>query len=141
MKDWLPLILLVVFPIYSIGMWCFVLWLLSRIGGWKKIAERYRATGRPEGERYRWRSMQIRPFMNYNGGLEVTLSRQGVYLVPFAMFRMGHEPLLIPWSCVGPLEEKSVLFFKGYMLPIEAAGKSLRLYLPAAAKEWLAANR
>jgi hypothetical protein len=141
MKDWLPLVLIAIFPLFFLGMWCSVLRLLSRIGGWAKIAEEYRAVSPSQGTRYRWRSMQIRPFMNYSSALDVTLSRQGVYLVPFVMFRIGHEPLLIPWSCVGPLEEKSLLFFKGCLLPIEAAGKRMRLSLPVSAREWLAVNR
>lgn len=141
MKDWLPLVLIAIFPVYFIGMWSFVLWLLSRIGGWAKMAEKYRAQACPEGPLYRWRSMQIRPFMNYNSSLDVTLSPQGVHMVPFVMFRIGHEPLLIPWSCVGPLEETNFLFFKTCLVPMEAAGKRMRLSLPVSAREWLAVNR
>lgn len=140
MKDWLPVLIAVLFPIYFIGMWCFVLWVISRIGGWARLASLYPAGARPEGLHLGWRSMQIRPFANYSSCLNVTLAHEGIYMIPVAIFRLGHRPLLIPWTCVGPLEEKTILF-RYYLLPMEAGGKHIRLSVPVSAKEWIATNR
>ena len=140
MKDWLIVVGIALIPVYFAGIWCAVLWLLSHIGGWAKIAESYATTSRPEGVHCRGRSLQISPFANYSSCLNATVSPQGIYMIPFAIFRLGHRPLLIPWSCVGSLEEES-FFVRFYFLSIEAAGKKMRLSLTREAADWIRRNR
>ena len=125
---------LAVFPLW----WSLVLWMISRIGGWASLAGKYAAGRRPEGVNYSWRSMRISPLMGYNNCLEVTLSREGIFMVPFVLFRAGHRPLLIPWSCIGSLEEGRA---RSCYFPIEAAGRKARLWVPCSAREWMRANR
>jgi hypothetical protein len=138
--DWSILAFIVLFPIAFGGLWCFVAWLLSHIGGWAKIAEIYPAVSRPDGIHCWGRNLQIRPFANYSGCMNVTVSPQGIFMIPFAPFRFGHRPLLIPWNCVGPLEEES-FFVRFHFLSIEAAGKKMRLSLTGEAADWIRENR
>ena len=121
------------------SMWTGIIWLISRIGGWARLAKEYRAELRREGMHFSMRSLHIAPMTGYNRCLEVTLSRDGIYLVPFALFRFGHAPLLIPWDRVGKLEERRFLI-RRYILPIQAAGMSLRLDVPSSVADWMSAN-
>jgi hypothetical protein len=122
------------------AFWCFVLWLISRLGGWSEIAGKYPATARPDGLHLTGRSLRLRPFTNYNGCLHVTLSPAGIYMFPWAIFRIGHKPILIPWSCVGLVEEGRFIV-RYYSVPIEAGGKRMVLSIPGEGAEWIRRHR
>lgn len=120
--------------------WCFVLWLISRLGGWSTMTETYPATVRPDGLHLTGRSLRIGFFTNYNGCLDVTLSPAGIYMVPWAVFRIGHKPILIPWNCAGSVEEGRILI-RYYLVPMEVAGKKMKLFIPQEGAEWIRQHR
>jgi hypothetical protein len=80
------------------GTWILVAFLLSRLGGWQKLAEHYPADHPFEGQVVRFQAAQFRRSVNYNGCLNFGASYEGVYIVPMLLFRAFHPPILIPWS-------------------------------------------
>ena len=85
------------FPFFFAGMWTAVSYLLSRLSGWRSLAERYRTGGAPEGERLAWTSAKIGG-VSFKGCLNLTLGPAGLFLVPSLPFRLFMPPLLIPWT-------------------------------------------
>lgn len=88
----LPLgLFVVVFPM----LWCFVTFLLSRVGGWARLAERY-GTGieMPTTEHsFEYARMGI---VNYRGMLLVAFDEGSMWLDVLPVFRVGHRRLRIP---------------------------------------------
>jgi len=81
-----------------VGTWILVAFFISRVGGWKRLAESY-STDQPFfGTTYRMRAAQMRRGTNYNGCLNFGVNGEGLYMVPMALFRVFHAPLFIPWS-------------------------------------------
>ena len=92
-----PLIFLL-FPILFAGFWCFVLFLLSRIGGWGRLAEKFAAPIAPAGKIFHGQSAQLSGFCNYNRCLTIIVAAEGIYLRVWPLFGIGHKPILIPWD-------------------------------------------
>ncbi len=136
----LPIAFAVIFPIFFVTMFCVVSWTLSQLGGWAALAKHYTATSRPVGTSYAWRSMAFGPFVSYSNCLKVVVSPNGIYLSQVFFFRAGHPPLLIPWSCVGEPYLRG-RFWPALIVPIEAAGKSLKLYMPESSIPAIAAQK
>ena len=122
-------------PVFAC-FWLIVSSVIAGFSGWKAMAGQYRAARRPEGIHYRWRSMYLSSFTAYSGCVNVTLSSEGVFLVPSLLFRFGHAPLLIPWERIGALQRKSFIFSRCF-LPIHSAESDWKLYLPCSAEAWI----
>jgi len=109
----------ILLPFFFVGIWLLAIGLLAAVGGWRSLAASYAA---PEGfepepeNRYRFRSIQLRSgFLlrsNYRGSMTVGLTSQGLYLVPFVLFRFLHKPLLIPWTAITDCDEGSFLWMQ-----------------------------
>lgn len=93
-----PLLLLLLFPMIFAGFWCFVCFLLSRIGGWSRLAKRFAVDTPPAGKIFYGQSAQLSGLCNYNGCLTIIVAAEGLYLRVWALFRAGHKPILIPWA-------------------------------------------
>jgi hypothetical protein len=92
----IPLIILG-FPIFFGGMWCFVCWLLANIGGWQRLAARFPAkSGPPAGKGYHFQSAQL-GVASYRSTLSLHCTDDGMHFVPMVLFRFAHPPLFIPW--------------------------------------------
>ena len=89
--------ILIGFPIAFVAIWRFVCWLLSTIGGWGRLAQRFATQQPPSGQCF---SSQIGMVgvASYKYVLKICTSPAGLYLDVFPLFRIGHRPLLIPWS-------------------------------------------
>ncbi len=106
------------FPI----LWCSVVWLLAKLGGWATLAARF-ATKRPaRGETFAWSSGRFSMFSSYNNCLNVSVSHEGIHIVPFIAFTIGHEPLLIPWSSVRRLIQRRFLWNYSNGIHIDLGG-------------------
>lgn len=68
--------------------------------------------------------------MHYRSCLNVSLSREGMYVVPLLLFRMFHPPLLLPWRCVTSVGESRILFTHLNEVCCESEGRQLQLFLP-----------
>ncbi len=118
---------LFLFPIFFIGMWVTVCFLLARIGGWSRLAEAYQSQAQFTGKKWYFQSCQL-GLTNYNGALTVGSNYYGLYLAVLLLFRVGHPPLLIPWSDITTAEYKGLIF--PYLDFTFARAPSIRLRLP-----------
>jgi hypothetical protein len=85
----------VLFPIFFAGLWCAICLLLSVIGGWRRLAERFPARSQPSGTRYVMQRARV-GLANYKGCLTIYSSHEGLFLSVWPIFRPGHPPLFIP---------------------------------------------
>jgi hypothetical protein len=86
----LPLIVCVWFAICIVAAW---------VGGWARLAQSYRAAYRPEGRKFRMQSVGF-DWANYGNCVTILVSRDGLYLAVWPLFRFSHPPLLLPWSAL-----------------------------------------
>jgi len=89
--------------------WIFISELISRVSGWRALAEAYPALSDPTGPRLRFQSATLRWSSNYTGLVHVHGDSQGLYLSVFILFRVGHPPMFIPWGEIRT-ESRSGLF-------------------------------
>ena len=84
----------VVFPIIWIAICIF----LSRINGWHKLAQKYLRIDFVSGEKWRFRSAELRYSVGYNSCVNFVANREGLGISIFFVFRVGHPPLFIRWT-------------------------------------------
>jgi len=83
--------------IYIATIWPIVLFTISKITGWTRLAEKYRTWEDPESNvmravRVNWGNIMI------TGNIyTIACNRTGLYLGVLFPFRLFHPPLLIPW--------------------------------------------
>jgi hypothetical protein len=102
------------FPVFFVGMWCLVLFQLSRMSGWHKLSKFFESKEKVEGKYYRFQSASMKK-INFGSSLEVGVNEIGLILVPFIIFRLFHKRLFIPWHYI-ETEKVKRFFFKGYRL-------------------------
>ncbi len=125
-----PVAMAVLFVPAFVAFWCLVVYLISQLGGWASLAEDFRATNEPSGEAFSWTSGKIHFFSNYNNSLIATVSRTGVHVAPWMAFRIGHEPIFIPWHRVRGIIQ-GYYFFRPYThlaMMTPSGEKSITLY-------------
>jgi hypothetical protein len=116
-----------IFPFYFVGLWCFVLRILSLTSGWTKLAKQFHSPNKFEGEYYRFQSARM-GLVSFNNALGIGVNEQGLYLAPMIIFRLFHRPLLIPWHEIH-VESFKRFFFKGYRLTFKSVPQvRLELY-------------
>lgn len=111
--------IIVVFPIFFFVLWRGVAAILSVVGGWGKLAERYPAPPKQEGKTYPSTSGFLQHWflpVNYNFILTVRVGDAGVGLETQSFFRYGHPPLLIPWEALADCRRFSFVVFSGALL-------------------------
>lgn len=107
-----PALVFALFPFIFIGGWCLVMLLLSRMGGWSRLAERFPGRDRqPSGRRFSGQSGRA-GLVNYNGCLTIHTSAEGLHLAVWPIFRLGHPPLFIPWDEIHHTKLKRFLWFR-----------------------------
>ncbi len=93
------------FPALLAGVWLAVTHLLSRLGGWHRLAGRYRSPGPFAGRLWRFQSGRFN-WVQYNRSLSVGADGKGLYLAPLFLIRPGHPPLWIPWEGIAMKSRK-----------------------------------
>ena len=86
------------FVIGFVILWLTVCYLISIVGGWSRLAKEYRSDSRVDGRRWSFQSGSMRFGTSYTNVLTVGAGEAGLSLSMFILFRVGHPPLLIPWS-------------------------------------------
>lgn len=105
----LLLLVLVLAPVFSVGLWVAVCFLLSIIGGWSRLAEHYRSQSDFSGTKWQLQSGRL-GLTNYGNSLTIGANDDGLYLAVFPLFRVGHPPLWIPWREITTTEHQGWLF-------------------------------
>lgn len=120
----IPVLFLLVFPLF----WSGIVLLVGTLGGWRRLAAAYPATGAEATTTWRFRGGRM-GFMNYKGVLDVGVSDAGLHLGVFLPFRVGHPPILVPWDQVEVGPDKSRWFSTAVPLSFPGAGGlTLELY-------------
>lgn len=107
---------LIIFPAF----WCFIVWLLSRIGGWHRLAQRYPASRLSDlaiSRRHRGLTGMV-GVVRYRNILALDLTTDGFFLGVMPLFRIGHPRLFIPWHEITARKPRQVLWWKAETLSI-----------------------
>ena len=125
MQDVAFIILIIVgFVIAFTALWTGIVWLTSRLGGWADLAEEFPATGRIEGDTFKFCSARLRYVVNYSHCLTITVTPSGLHIIPMIFFRLGHPALLIPRQAIISMERGMMPFFGATKLVIRrSSGK------------------
>lgn len=83
----------VIFPLF----WCGILWLISLLDGWQRLARRYRSSLQPAGKLWTWQYGSVN-WAGYNGALKLTANADGLFMETLWLFSFGHPRLFIPWQ-------------------------------------------
>ncbi|MBL0371685.1 hypothetical protein JJB09_06565 [Rhizobium sp. KVB221] len=103
------LLVIVVWPLFVFLLWSAILWLMSKFGGWDRLAKLYAAPSSPvDGKRLSSVSGMI-GLARYNRILTVTPTSEGFHLEVRRVFRYRHPPLFIPWPDVHNARKASFL--------------------------------
>jgi hypothetical protein len=100
------------FPLFM-GGWLAISCLLSLIGGWHALAQKYRSTVSSSGKLFSFEALGLgRGFgpVSYRGCLFVRLDSAGIGLSIFPLFRFFHPRLFIPWSAVSDCKQERFFF-------------------------------
>lgn len=116
------------FPIFFPVFWLTVLFLLSRIGGWGRLAEKYKCDDTATINWHGFCSGMVGA-VRYRSCLWIGTGVEGLYLKtgPLFLYRAFHQPLRIPWSAVESLSEKKVLWLR-YM-EVKLTGSTVKVSL------------
>ncbi len=91
--------------IVLVGAWILLGWLSALMGGWHRLASRYRFTQNFEGKLFPTRSAMM-GMTRYSNCITMGVNTQGLYLNVFVWMRLNHPPLFIPWEdMVGKVEQ------------------------------------
>lgn len=110
LNTWQSLFPVLFFPAF-IGLWCGVCYLLSKMSGWRDLAEKYPLTAPFTGETHSWQSGRMGA-CSYRSCLILGVNHQGLYLSVFPIFAIGAPPLLIPWPAVSGVKREKFFFWK-----------------------------
>jgi hypothetical protein len=101
-----------------LGLWASICVTLSRLGGWAAVAQRYPAPIAPEGTRFRWQSAGFR-WVDYNGGLTMIVSPEGLYISICWFFRLAHPAMLLPWSALHVVKVRDGKWIKDITVAVD----------------------
>ena len=94
-------------PIGFVAFWCAICGVIS-LAGWSQLAPSFRAENINDvGPLQSFQSMDVGG-ARYSGAIVAGAWSAGLYLRVWPIFRVGHPPLLIPWSAIGPLQEQKM---------------------------------
>ena len=111
MQDFLDKYPLAVIP-YFVLFWCAVMFLIARLTGWARLAERFRLTSTFTGPSWGFQSARMRWSTHYGSCLNVGADATGLKLSVLFLFRLGHPPLFVPWSEISIAGRQSFLFVR-----------------------------
>lgn len=103
------------FPIGFVAFWLFISWVISIMGGWSSLAQKY-----PLYEKFQGRQTVTSGrvgMCNYGGALKIGANDEGLYLGVFFLFRFGHKPLMVPWESI-KVERKKKWFSRRLLFRI-----------------------
>ena len=115
------LLLFLIIPAFAVFfglLWTTIVYLISRLGGWARLAEQFPAPGPVTGKVFNWCSARFGIFANYRNSLTITVSADGLHMQPLIFFRIGHEPVFIPWDAVTDIWLRDMMLFKSIQVGV-----------------------
>jgi len=102
--------------LFAPSIWILVTFIISRMGGWSLLAKAYLTQANTlDGESWRFQSIHMRWGTNYNNCVTVRANALGLGLSVIWLLRIGHPPLLIPWSDITIYRVKRSRFFPSWI--------------------------
>jgi hypothetical protein len=101
MQDWITnhrLLFSALVVLVIAAHWCFVVYLISIMSGWRTLSHRFQAQQPFMGQKWTWQSAGMRRGARYNNCLTLGSDSMGLFLDVMRLFRPGHPPLFIPWT-------------------------------------------
>ena len=90
----------------ALFVWFAILgFLMGTLGPWRKLAAVHRAERSPESPPL-GRQYAMFGRVRYNGVLRFAFETAGLHVSIHPLFRLGHPPLLIPWSAFPSIRRK-----------------------------------
>lgn len=77
--------------------------------GWSALAQKYKATQSPKGQRFLWVSGYVNQ-MRYKYVMMLWLTEEGMHISLIFLFKLGHSSLFIPWKDVKKSTPKKIFF-------------------------------
>jgi len=96
----LTLAIVIVFPIFFGGIWSGVCYLIGAIGGWQTLASKYETAKNTVVDQKFTDEFGKFGVSRYKFTLTVGFSKAGIFFANNPFFRIGHPPMLIPWSAI-----------------------------------------
>lgn len=99
-----PIPAIVAVPAFIV-FWCFVIWMISWMSGWQKLSRHFAL--KPSllyGRKIHFFNTSGRfKQAGYNNVLKLAAIDRGLILKLNVLFRLGHNPLLIPWDAISEI--------------------------------------
>ena len=121
----------IVFPLLFAVAAAASLALVSVLGGWHSLAQRYRAVRPAGGKRFAVQSMGVgsgRLPMGYNNCLTVHVSSEGLHLAVLPILPIMHPPLFIPWADVAAVSTYKAFVWTCYRVTLRRSTVCLTFY-------------
>jgi hypothetical protein len=90
-------------PPFFVCVWLGLCSTLAWLGGWRALGELYPAADKPKGKHFGMQHVRC-GLVEYNACVTIGVTSRGLYLAVWPLFRIGHPPLLLPWSSLHVLE-------------------------------------
>lgn len=129
------------FIVFFVALWCVAAKLLALLG-WQRLAADFRQVELPSSRQFGFAQAKV-GVVGYTGIITAGVSPEGLSLRVSSLFRVGHPPLLIPWSAIEPLQTSKFLWNTTYYTTVHtSAGGRVNLrfsnkQLVEAAAPWL----
>jgi hypothetical protein len=126
-------------PLAFAAVWCAVLSIIARVGGWSALADSYRADSTHDGPRKRFQSIAIERLraipVAVNNVAEVGVEGSHLRLAMFGPFRPFHPPLKIPFADISVHDRNGSL---GRRVALSAARQpAIRIVIAYSLAEWI----
>lgn len=105
-----------------VAFWCLIVKMLS-LAGWQRLAQ-YQLSS-PIGWPLTTIGRARLGGVSYKNGIKAGSQAQGLTLETMFLFRIGHPPLLIPWSAIGPVLTEKFLWNTVYATTIGTGNGSV----------------
>lgn len=115
-------------PIVFVGLSCAVFLLISRVSGWRRLADRFSARGPALGTCYKRQTGKVGP-VSYKGCLNISLAPEGLFLSVMWPFGLGHRPLFLPWNVIRDVHTRRTLWIERVKFEV-GAPDSVTVQLP-----------
>ena len=119
------------YPVVFAGLALLILYVLSRMGGWNRLAENYKSSREFVGEKWYMQTIRI-GLVNYKNAITIGCNNVSLYLSVLFPFSFGHPKLEIPLSDITGVERKGMLVRYIELSFRRAPDTKLRLYKMAA---------
>jgi hypothetical protein len=117
----------ILFPFVFVGMWCFVIYIFSRMSGWSNLAKQFRLRKGFVGKRRHFQSGMI-GLVNYRSCLTLGANQEGIYFSMLPIFAIGCPPLLIPWHEIKEVKKEKIFFWNFATLSIGSPSVTMKFH-------------